>query len=138
MDVDAIDGVPRCTKLVFTMRPGGREVQQQDLRGVNIANWVEEITTLGVFQVDVDPEFPHAPTADAKEVDSVKQAVSRRRTSAPPSASADRLQQVATVYNAAKKLGLEDIMDTFDVSRSTAARLLRQAREANLIPPRDK
>lgn len=48
----------------------------------------------------------------------------------------DRLNRVAVAYNAAPARGLLAVADTFQVSRSTAARYVKQAREAGMIEDR--
>lgn len=139
MVIEVLKGVPRCTELTLRRYPdGGREIRQKDLREIELDYWVEVFVAKVSMQiVSGEGEPIHAVVGGTEEsmrrgMKVIRQA---RKASRRP-LTADRLRRVADVYNAHDDGALEAVADHFGVSRSTAARHVRAAREAGLIEAR--
>lgn len=141
MTIEVLEGVPRCTELAIRRVDGGREVRPRDLRAVELETWVEAFVSLCSAEfVERDsttgaysaawPDSELALRRGMKAIRDVRKGSRRPMTG-------ERRQRVADVYNAHQSGGIEAIMVAFGVSRATAIRYIKSAREADLITKKD-
>lgn len=145
MLIEVVDGVPRCTEITIKRTEGGREVRDKDLRAISKAEgldtWVETFVALCSGQIveNDDPDMTTAlfssgedhVTAGIKTIRDARKGSRRRLTD-------ERKQRVADVYNAHESGGIDAVETAFAVSRATAVRYIKAAREAGLIEKRDQ
>ena len=140
MTIDVINGVPRCSSLAFTHTEGGREIRQSDMRAVQVDEWIEAFVGLVSAQVvehkDGSLHFIYDGTEE--EARGGMKAAMEARKGSRRRMTDRRMTQIADAYNAHETGGLEAVQRTFGVSKATAARYVRQAREAGLIPETTK
>jgi len=143
MLIEMIDGVPRCTEITFKRTEDGREIRDKDIRAISKAEgldaWIETFVTLCSGEL-VPSEKAGQVTAvyrsDPNTVRTGMRAIRDVRKGSRRPLTPDRKQRVADVYNAQESGGIEAVEAAFSVSRSTAVRYIRAAREAGLIESR--
>ena len=137
MDVRVEDGKPTCEALKVARRPGGPPVTGEGIRKLPVAGFLRHtvqdvayrVTETGSGTYKLEP-------LERKEMPAARQLyeATRRRESM----SDERLQEAARSYREAERRGAapaEAVRQAMFVSRSTAARLVRAAREKGLLPP---
>lgn len=141
MLIEVVDGVPRCTEVTFRRTEGGREVRDKDLRAIpkdeGLDSWIE--TFVAVCSGEIVERGPHGGSAvyggEARVRAGMKTIRDARKGSRRPM-TAQRLERVADTYNAQETGGIEAVAAAFGVSRATAVRYIRAARDAGLIEER--
>lgn len=140
MRIEVVDGVPRCTELTLrrSSEKGGREVRQKDLRMIELDSWVE--TFVAVFSSEITVNSGGRVTAvysgDEESLRRVMKTIRNVRKGGRRPLTEERKRRVAELYNAHDQGGIEAVEIAFTVSRSTAARYIKAAREAGLIEKR--
>ncbi|WP_425309085.1 hypothetical protein AADG42_10105 [Ammonicoccus fulvus] len=135
MKIEVIAGVPRCTELSLNAVDGGREIRAKDLGAIELDSWIEAIVARASFRIERHEDGSITLIDDMKDdsfFEGVREIRRARKNSRRPM-TRHRLEQVAEIYNAQDEGGLEAIEIALSVSRSTAARYVRQAREEGLI-----
>lgn len=140
--IEVINGVPRLTSLHIDRVDGGRELRQKDLRALaDLDSWVEAIVARCCTRIleerDEGDRVTVVSVMDGSMRDSMR-VISAARRGSRRALTGDVLRRIADTYNAADHYGLEDVQQVFEVSRSTAARYIRAAREAGLIEGKSK
>jgi hypothetical protein len=139
MKIEVRQGVPVCTELQLTARPGGREIQRADLRAVRIDSWIEQVVAVCSHE---QPEpggviTKSAPTpADSENARAARRNAPRAgRPKVPP----ERLHEVADLYRRhTDGQPLLVVADVLGVSARSAARYVAKCRSDGLLPPREK
>jgi hypothetical protein len=139
MKIEVRQGVPVCTELRLTARPGGREIQRTDLRAVRIDSWIEQVVAVCSYEQDEPGGVitKSAPTpADRENARAARRNAPRSgRPKVPP----ERLHEVADLYRRhADGQPLLIVADVLGVSARTAARYVEKCRSDGLLPPRGK
>ncbi len=139
MLIEVIDGVPRCTELTIKRTGDGREVRTKDLRAVELDSFVERFVSLVsggpikvISEYEISADVPLGEDAVRRGMKTIRDV---RKGSRRP-LSEERKRRVADVYNAHDTGGIEAVERAFDVSRSTAIRYIRAARDVGLIERR--
>lgn len=138
MLIEVVDGVPRCTELTLKRVDEGREVRQKDLRAIELDSWIEAFVARcsDQLQTSEDGQVSAIHRGDEREViDGMKTIREVRRGSRRAMTDA-RKRRVADVYNARESGRIEAVEAAFAVSRSTAIRYIKAARDAGLIEKR--
>lgn len=160
--IEVVGGIPRWTDIRLTSEPSGREIREKDLRGIALEDWIEDfVAHFARRNLPSDrvvyfssgkresgrpygeqrawqqmregrSEIPTTPDQLSSAASWVREKRSGTRRAMTP----DRLNRVATTYNAQTTHGLEAVERAFGVSRATAALYVKQAREAGLIEDR--
>ena len=65
MKIEVRQGVPVCTELRLTARPGGRDVQRSDLRAVRIDSWIEQAVAVCSYEQTEDGAITKSAPAPA-------------------------------------------------------------------------
>ncbi len=144
MVIEVLEGVPRCTELTFKRSGEGREIRSKDLRAIldggGLDSWVEVFVSLCSAEVTERTESTLSAVHLSGE-DAVRRGMRTvrdvRKGSRRPM-TGERRQRVADIYNAHDVGGIEAVERAFTVSRSTAIRYIKAAREAGLIEKRDQ
>ncbi len=137
MRIEVLDGVPRCTEVAIKRIEGGREVRQKDLRAVELESLVETFVAVCCFEpigeagVGISVSTEEGVRAGMRTIREIRKGSRRPLTG-------ERKRRIADVYNAQETGGIEAVERAFTVSRSTAARYIKAAREAGLIEKRDQ
>ena len=138
MKIEVRQGVPVCTELRLTARPGGRDIQRGDLRAVRIDSWIEQAVAVCSYEQAEDGAITKsAPTpADSENARQVRRNAPRSgRPKVPP----ERLHEVADLYRRhTDGQPLKIVADVLGVSARTAARYVQKCRSDGLLPPREK
>jgi hypothetical protein len=130
------DGVPRCRAVRVTSGEAGRDVQASDLRGLPLEDVIVAAvkytgttatgTALGGWGgLDEMRQRVQATTAAAKQA---RRGVRRRVTP-------ELLRRVAEVYRANPDAPTKAVAEVFGVAHRTGTLYVRQARDADLLPP---
>ena len=136
MTIEVINGAPRCTMLKMERNDEGLEIRQRDLRQISLEEWVESFVALMAAEVVESDDGSISAIYDGspeQAKDGMRAIRDARKGSRRPMTD-ERKKRVAETYNAQSIGGLEAVEAAFGVSRATAARYVRQAREAGLIP----
>ncbi len=138
MKIEVRQGVPVCTELRLTARPGGRDIQRADLRAVRIDSWIEQVVAVCSYeQVEDGAITKSAPTPADSE--NVRQARRNAARSGRPKVPPERLHEVADLYRRHPDgQPLLVVADVLGVSARTAARYVEKCRSDGLLPPREK
>ena len=106
MIIDVIAGVPMCTELKLTKKPGGHEVRSKDIRLVRVEDWMEYIvaacshpfaeTADGAVRID-DPDHKGPDSAEKRRVEKLRQPV-RNANRGRRNIDREFLERVAAVY----------------------------------------
>lgn len=142
MFIEVIDAVPQCTEITLEAREGGAAVRLRDLQNIPLETWIE--TFVGIFAAQVvgeDEKTGEVTAIERRDDDALRggvKAVATARAGSRRAMTADRKQRVAHIYNDQPSGGLEAVAVEFGVSRSTAARYVKAARDAGLISGRAK
>lgn len=138
--IEVIGGVPRLTHLHLDQVDDGREVRQKDLRILaSLDEWVEVIVARCSSRVvDSGDESNVRASVVEGDIRPAMRVVGEARKRSRRAMTEDVKRRIADVYNAADRYGLEDVQAAFGVSRPTAARYIRAAREAGLIEEKKK
>lgn len=141
--IQEIRGIPRLTRVSFEARPEGEEVRPKHLRAIeeNLDDFVDRVVAIA-SQVILHEDGPTLTVAvgpnEARAADGIK-AVKALRGSVRRPVTRERIERAARAYNSVQTGGLDAIATTLDVGRSTAATLLKRAREIpGLIVPVDQ
>jgi hypothetical protein len=129
------DGVPTCTCVQVDGAPDGREVRNQDLRGVPPIDQLAD-AAIEVLAGDVERDTDGNVTAVAlrAETTPARRRFARRARAAAPRKSAVDLEEVARVYE--RHLGDAPtlaVAEHFGVRRATASAYATRAREAGFL-----
>ena len=137
MKIEVRQGVPVCTELRLTARPGGRDIQRADLRAVRIDSWVEQVVAVCSHE---QPEPGGVITKSAPTpADHDNARAARRSGSGRPKVPPERLHEAAELYRRhADDQPLLIVADVLGVSARTAARYVEKCRSDGLLPPREK
>lgn len=138
--IEVLDGVPRWTEVSLERVEGGREIREKDLRAIRLDAWMEEIVAIcsgvivesgssGLIRAEFSDD-ESALRAGMKTIRDIRKGSRRPLTS-------DRRQRVADVYNAQETRGIDAVEKAFGVSKSTAVRYIKAARDAGLIEKRE-
>lgn len=135
MVIEVIDKVPRLTELTFRRVDGGREVRAKDLELVKIDDWVETFVALASGEVTHHEggKMTIAYKTGSERVRESLRAISEARKGSRRPITDQVLRDVAEVYNAQDKGGIEAVQRSFGFSRSTAIRRINKATEAGYI-----
>ena len=138
MVIEVIEGVPRCTELTLRRHEGGREIRQRDLRAIELDSWIEGLVAKVSFEIMQNDEkgVAGAMRVDPESLRSGIKTISGVRKGSRRPLTGERRQRVAEVYNAHETGGIEAVELAFNVSRSTAVRYIKAARDAGLIETR--
>jgi len=142
MRVEVIDKVPRCTELHFVMEEGGSEIRQRDMRDAeSLEDWIgASVAMIAAEYIDTEEqgvstlEFKVGGPVDRQKMKTIQ----RSRRGSRRAVTRSELEKVAEVYNAQADHGIEAVMRSFNMSRSTAARRIKAARDLGLIEQRNK
>lgn len=140
MVIEVVDGVPRCTELTFKRVEGGRAIRPLDLSAVQLDDWIAEIVSMcaGELRPHEEEGVTHAVFGSGEDhIRAGMKTINDIRKGSRRPLTADRKKRVAEVYNAQETGGIEAVVAAFGVSRSTAVRYIRAARESGLIEARD-
>jgi hypothetical protein len=127
--VEVIDGRPECVELRCRQRPGGPPVSSERLRQVALRRYLRESTRL--YSDLVLPELVQATGTGDELILARAEQESRRR--AQPITD-EHLAEVAEVYSAAGSKPTQAVLHRFHVSRPTASRWVRLARDRGFLP----
>ena len=137
MVIEVLDGVPRCTELTIKSNEGGRGIRKRDLLAVDLDTWIETFVSwcsAGPIHAQVQNGIVNMYADTPGDEKAVREGMKTIRDVRKGSRmSASRKRRVAEIYNAHETGGIEAIERAFSVSRSTAIRYIRAAREADLI-----
>jgi hypothetical protein len=131
-EFEILDGVPECTSIRWETKPGGRGIRTSDLHVIK----VDGLTTNAFLKhAIVRRAHRSSPPRDEREhwaaVGDLGDAIATRNRGA----NRDELEQVAEIYRehlgGAPTAAVEKLLG---YSRRTAARRVRQARDAGLLP----
>jgi hypothetical protein len=141
--IEVLDGVPRCTEITFKRSGGGREVRDKDLRAIpkdqGLDSWIEAFVAICSGEiVNSEPGEIAAIFGGEESVRAGMRTIRDVRKGSRRPLTDERKQRVAQVYNANDVGGIEAVERAFTVSRSTAIRYIKAAREAGLIEKRDQ
>ena len=117
--IELRDGSPEVTELTFTSPPGHREVQQKDLRAVDVDR----------IAIDL---YASAAASSAPESDEYEQAV-RMAEVAKALGDPIRLQLVDVLRKHAGKVCVCELVPLFDISQPTLSHHLKKLREAGIV-----
>ncbi len=126
---EVVHGRPRCTELRCRQRPDGPEVTNDGMRHAAVKRYLRISPSL--FAVRTDPAGSFLEPTDGTDVDALVRAERVRRRPRTD----ELLAEVAEVYNGADAAPTRAVMRRWDVSKATANRWVRQAKEDGLIPP---
>lgn len=148
--VEVIEGRPQCVAVHIERQDNGRRIVSADLQHLPLKRWIgDAVEILGAtIRFNKDGSINFEPPASleqivAKERDrkralteiatALKSIDRSRRAGA---VTDDLLEEVATVYRAAKgKHPTQAVMDHFPVTRPTASRWIRRARDRDFLGP---
>ncbi|GHE28629.1 hypothetical protein GCM10017673_33890 [Streptosporangium violaceochromogenes] len=136
--LEVVSGIPQCREIAISSVDNGREVKQLDLRGVSIAEMVEEVFALFSTRV-IFEEGDHITAvkeAGGKaHVEAVRMIATTRKGKGARKITPAFLEEVAGVYrdNAAKN-PTQAVQRAFDVSPRMAGNYIRKARDLGLLP----
>ncbi len=141
MALDVIDGRPQCRSITFESADGGREVRQQDLRAIQVAEWVDEM--FAAFAAEVVEEVDGVVTAikhsgEREHIRAVRQVQDARKGRSARKIDDDFLRGVADLYraNVHTRPGgpTQAVAVAYGVGRRMAATYVQQARRLGLLP----
>ena len=135
MVIEVIDKVPRLTELTFRRVDGGREVRAKDLELVKIDDWVETFVAMvsGVVTRHEGGKMTIAYKTGPEHVREGLKVISEARKGSRRPITDQVLRDVAEIYNAQDKGGIEAVQRAFGFSRSTAVRRINKATDAGYI-----
>jgi hypothetical protein len=129
IEVEVVEGVPRCVELVLR-RKGG--ISARETR-VPLQGWVDQVVGAMTMEVSgADGNFEYGPASDRSAVASAL-AGKRPRGRAP--VTDDVVASAAAAFN--RRQSIRDVMAATGKSEATAYRYLRLARAAGLIEGED-
>lgn len=128
MTIEVRDGIPRWSAVTLRARPDGPEVRDKDFGVLRLLDWLEPIVAMCSIAHGAKPADDWTALAEI-----------RRVTTGRPRISRERLQQVAKIY----KQHYDDrptaaVAAAFGKDPRTAARYVRLARDAGLLPDTTK
>lgn len=143
MFIEVVGGVPRCTELTLRRSEDGREIRTKDLKNIikgGLDSWIETVVAMcsGEIQESKPGEIAAAFGGQDRALAGMRTIRDARKGSRRP-LTPQRKQRVADVYNAHETGGIDAVQTAFTgISRSTATRYIKAAREAGLIEKRDQ
>jgi hypothetical protein len=139
------NGDMRCTRIEFVQTPGGPPLDdRRALRSISFPTVINAAIRQGAFpydperrviHMDQNTDFPELTTDDVSRLRRPRKARSAKNP------TLTKLQKVASAYRSGGTRGTEKVRQYLseeagtDVSRATASRLVKEAREANLLGP---
>lgn len=124
MRFEVRDGRPECVEIIVRAKPDGRGIRSADLRMVNIdTQAVEVLTDLGTIGV-----------VDERAVVNTRRAVQEARASRRGTVTREELERVAELYRENPDAPTQAVEMLLGYSKRTAARRVKQAEEAGLLP----
>lgn len=135
MTIEMVDGIPRCTLVEVTMRPGRRGVQSHDLRDVRLDYWIEQLVSAASSRVIFAAEgVVSAFFGDGREWEQeARKAVRAMQRSGRRKVNSDHLKRVAAVYKEHGDKPVQAVTLAFGTSYRTAARWVQKARAEGLL-----
>lgn len=138
MTIEVVDGVPVCSELRLTKKPGGAEVRSKDLSVVRIEDWMQvvlpefsmpgELMEGGGLRVSVRD----TSREDVLNVQRARQEATTRKRKI----TREHLEQVAQIYREHfDHRPRQAIARAFGTSEPTAGRWVTLCREEGLLPP---
>lgn len=129
---------PVCKELRARQRPGGPPVTSETLRRIPVARILRDTLQDVAFRVtETGPgEYRLEPVHEQEDVEATFAAARKREP-----LTENRLEKAALIYRDAEARGdppTKAVAEAMHVSRSTAARLVREARNRKLLPERGK
>lgn len=147
MTIDSSSGVPKCTRVMISALPEGREVRNHDLRQADLETWIESIVPVFMDEI-VDRgggDFPmktvqRVGDGDAAYARAARKELQKARRAARRKISPDLLQRVAEVYRSEGSRSDEArpakaVRTAFAVSQRTAYRYISEARRLGFLEP---
>ena len=133
--IEVMDGIPECTELHLISADSTRGLNGMDLRSLKLEELVDQVVAAASMTITsrdggVRASVFKAGGAGELGIETLKKARQSQRTNM----TRDRLRKVADVYNSKSQAGISAVAAAFQKSDRTAARYIRQAREAGLIP----
>jgi len=141
MALEVVDGRPQCRSITFESTDGGREVRQQDLRAIQVSQWVDDL--FAAFAAEVVEEVDGVVTAinhsgEREHIRAVRQVQDARKGRAARKIDDEFLRGVADLYraNAHTRPGgpTEAVAVAYGVGKRMAATYVQQARKLGLLP----
>jgi len=138
IQIDVVEGVPRCESLTLRRSAGGQEIRSKDLRAVRIEDWVNQFVAecSDPFEVQGSTIIAthHARSATTADIRNAERARKRR-----PARKIERefLERVATIYrDHFDDRPIIAIEKAFGVERRTASWYVQLCRsdEHQLLP----
>lgn len=139
MRIEVLDNVPRLTEYKLTRIENGREIRAKDLEIVKVDDWIETFVAMASSVITknedgvLEAEFRAGPEHISQGAKAIGDA---RKNSRRPVKTSD-FEEAAKIYNAQDTKGIEAVMAALNVSRSTAVRRIRKAKELGLIEDDD-
>ncbi|GGO70682.1 hypothetical protein [Nonomuraea cavernae] len=136
--LEVVEGIPQCREITIASVENGREVKQNDLRTVSIAEMVEGI--YAGFSEKIEREengviMAVASSGEIAYVDAMHDIAAARKGRGARKITPTFLAEVADVYRAnVNENPTQAVRRTYDVSTSMAAEYVRRARKAGLLP----
>jgi hypothetical protein len=137
LEVAVVDGRPQCRELRVSAREGGPPVTSEEIRRLPIAGFLRHTAQYAAYRHELLPNgsVKFTPIAD-QDIDAVYGQLRRRG----PRRGRDheRLKEVAGIYQAAlarRDPPTQTVANVMSVAQSTAAKLVRAARNEGLLPP---
>lgn len=128
--IEVVGGVPRWTEVALHREGEGEEIRKKHLDAIRLDDWIEWAVSLAATRIrEGVAAFPPSQDESAQ----ARRAVQSLRVGSRRTLTDARLKKVAAVYNAAEMYGLNDVEKVIGVSRATAARLVKAARDKGFI-----
>lgn len=138
LDVVLEDQRPSCKEIRCIRRPGGPPVTSEGIREIPVSGILRHTLQDVAYRVDeISPgQYKLTPVSKGNDIEATYQAARRRFP-----LTDDRLEKAALLYQEAEARGdppTKNVAEAMHVSRSTAARLVREARKRGHLPERGK
>ncbi|GGO83450.1 hypothetical protein [Nonomuraea cavernae] len=136
--LEVVGGIPQCREIAIASVEGGREVKQLDLRGIGIAEMVEEVFALFATRVIFEGEGHITAVKEIGEkahVETLRMIADARKGKGARKITPEFLAEVARVYkdNAGKSPTVA-VQRSFNVSPRMAGNYIRRARDLGMLP----
>jgi hypothetical protein len=138
LDVSVLDGQPQCRELRVKAREGGPPVTGEELRKLRVAGFLRHTARYAAYRHEAQPDgsVKFTPVGEDEDVDTIYSQLRKRG----PRRERDyeRLKEVASIYRAAlarREPPTKTVARELSVAESTAAKLVRAARDKGLLKP---
>lgn len=138
LKIQVRQGVPVYTEVVLRARPDGPEIRAKDLTYIYLNDWLEQIVAACTFtQGESGHWMVQTIGGERGKAERVAAVANLRRVRTGRSRTPrERLLKIAETYREhVNDRPTEAVSRAFGVSHATAARYVRQARDAGLLPP---